>query len=646
LVTWAPADFVPNYYAKTITVRSPHTVSITSAIRIDETTINSGGTINYNSNVLTINNGAGVDLQVDGSFNDGSSTSAVWNAGATWALGANGTYTKTENTSTANWQSNYNGGISTVPATANWVLNKTPTSATTPSLVTIGAYYPNLTIMNSSGGMWTTTLASTFTGSSGFATVKGNLDIGGPLPSAFGTVDFLNDNTNATPIQVLGNMSIKSGSTLRNNGTGFEIYGNLIVNGSTSYSGSAARKFKFSGSNAQTISGSSSLVAFQVYQLEVSKAANLLTLNRAVKIDNNLNLLNGIVVTTGANLLTIDNGGTATNASNASFVRGPVSKIGPQAFTFPVGKNSSYRPIGMGAGGADQFTAEYYYSNPQIPYGSVRDPSLDHLSQCEFWILTQTSGSTARTVTLSWDATSCGVTDLNDLRIARWRSAGTIWNDMGNGGTTGGLAVGTITTAGTDNLYGPFTLSSITSQNPLPVELLTFTAHYNGKSVDLNWTTASEKNSDYFEVERAGLSGNFETILKTPAAGNSNTLKEYILTDKQPLPGTSFYRLRETDVDGTSFLSNTVTLRISKTQIAITNFSSNAGQQQLTFQLQNGAGKAFKAELLNILGEVILQKDFPENESTFNINCGTMRTGIYVLRLTANDFAETIKFIY
>lgn len=51
-------------------------------------------------------------------------------------------------------------------------------------------FYPNLTIMNTSGGVWTTGIGSVFTGSTATATIKGNLDIGGVLAPLLGTVDF------------------------------------------------------------------------------------------------------------------------------------------------------------------------------------------------------------------------------------------------------------------------------------------------------------------------------------------------------------------------------------------------------------------------------------------------------------------------
>src|SRR5690606_32060425 len=193
---------------------------------------------------------------------------------------------------------------------------------------------------------------SVFTGSTATATIKGNLDIGGPIAPLLGTVNFLNDNSNALPVQVLGNVTIKGGCTLRNYGTGFEIKGNLVVNGVLQYGTANARMLRFSGTGAQNISGSAPLASQLIYKLEVNKPSGSLTLSKAVKVDNNLNLLSGIINSTAANRMRVEDGATATNASNASFVNGPVQKNGAGAFTFPVGNDTNYRSIGVGASGA------------------------------------------------------------------------------------------------------------------------------------------------------------------------------------------------------------------------------------------------------------------------------------------------------
>ena len=93
----------------------------------------------------------------------------------------------------------------------------------------------------------------------------------------------------------------------------------------------------------------------------------------------------------------------------------------------------------------------------------------------------------------------------------------------------------------------------------LPVELVSFTSRYNGerKFVDLNWSTASEKNSDYFAVERSVDGIVFEEMDRVKAARSSSKLIEYKYTDKNPFPGEiNYYRLRQVDLTGEFKYSN------------------------------------------------------------------------------------------
>lgn len=94
--------------------------------------------------------------------------------------------------------------------------------------------------------------------------------------------------------------------------------------------------------------------------------------------------------------------------------------------------------------------------------------------------------------------------------------------------------------------------------SPLPVELLFFSAEPTGDRVHTRWATASEFNSAMFFVERAGVDGAFMTNGQLPAAGFSQQRIDYVWTDPEPLPGLSYYRLREQDLDGTEQWGPTV----------------------------------------------------------------------------------------
>lgn len=93
--------------------------------------------------------------------------------------------------------------------------------------------------------------------------------------------------------------------------------------------------------------------------------------------------------------------------------------------------------------------------------------------------------------------------------------------------------------------------SSFCGVGPLPIKLVYFEAKVSGDGVSLTWATEKEENFDHFEIQRAGVDLNFATILSVPGAGyNTNSLEEYRAFDESPLIGTSYYRLKAVDIDG------------------------------------------------------------------------------------------------
>lgn len=134
------------------------------------------------------------------------------------------------------------------------------------------------------------------------------------------------------------------------------------------------------------------------------------------------------------------------------------------------------------------------------------------------------------------------------------------WTAMTN------CASATPASLGCANVYieieGPY-LSSRTvlcSYSMLPVELLSFDAKESDGGALLRWTTASERGNDYFVVERSAQGFEFEELLRVQGDGDSQSMQEYEAVDEAPLPGISYYRLRQVDEDGTSSLSSVVAL--------------------------------------------------------------------------------------
>lgn len=85
----------------------------------------------------------------------------------------------------------------------------------------------------------------------------------------------------------------------------------------------------------------------------------------------------------------------------------------------------------------------------------------------------------------------------------------------------------------------------------LPIELIAFDAWRNGEDAELGWSTATERNSDHFAVERSMDGITFKTIGHVAAAGTSVMRRDYGFTDEAPLLGTNYYRLKMVDQDHT-----------------------------------------------------------------------------------------------
>lgn len=100
-----------------------------------------------------------------------------------------------------------------------------------------------------------------------------------------------------------------------------------------------------------------------------------------------------------------------------------------------------------------------------------------------------------------------------------------------------------------------FVTSTLYFCNPtifLPVEWLSFEAEtiHQEREVLCSWQTASELNNEGFTVERSANGENWADIGFVDGAGNTSVTQSYNYIDRQPLPGRSYYRLRQTDFNG------------------------------------------------------------------------------------------------
>jgi hypothetical protein len=174
--------------------------------------------------------------------------------------------------------------------------------------------------------------------------------------------------------------------------------------------------------------------------------------------------------------------------------------------------------------------------------------------------------------------------------------------------------------------------------NFLPVELISFTARpFENKVVVLNWETASEENNDYFTVERSTDARNFEEIETVEGAGTTTISQYYQSFDERPYKGVNYYRLKQTDFDGTTRWSNIQSVVFGEVSNGNVRVYPNPGAA--IFHIDSKY-EAFTVKLFNQLGQQVL---FELNAQSLDVS--KLPTGTYFMKVEDGESTafETVK---
>jgi len=330
-------------------------------------------------------------------------------------------------------------------------------------------------------------------------------------------------------------------------------------------------------------------------------------LSENISISKTLELVKG-KINTGTNTLVFES--TANNivgGNSSSYINGLCKKFGNTAFVFSIGDTNRYAPIGIsdangGGNITDAFLAKYHGTTPHPTYDITQhESSIVVVSSMEYWILDRT-GTNNVAVTLSWNTWS-GVTSLSDLLITRWDN--TKWVNHNNVTTTGNASSGTITSSLVSN-FSPFTLGSINKNtDPLPITLTDFSVECLNNGPFIQWTTLSELNNNYFEIEQSVDAIHWNTIHQTPGAGNSTSEKRYSYTGEYSLNTDYFYRLKSVDFDGTYYYSPLVFLKSCSDNYTEFTLYPVPSEGIINLGYSGKIDNIGKMEIYNLLGEKI-----------------------------------------
>jgi hypothetical protein len=227
--------------------------------------------------------------------------------------------------------------------------------------------------------------------------------------------------------------------------------------------------------------------------------------------------------------------------------------------------------------------------------------------------------------------------------------------NFANGGTTiysGAVLNGTrIEFSGVTNLGNAgnlfFTLATINYTNtPLPVSMLDFSGHCSSNAVELNWATATETNNDHFTVMRTAGNAVFDTVAVIPGGHNTTQPRYYSWKDESPAPGMNYYRLCQTDENGTSTVSGFVTVASCATFAVAVYPNPGNGEFTIGMHLENKTEISYR--VTDITGRIV------RATKTITLDAGhqqqplllrDVNAGVYFLEVLIGNEAQVFRLV-
>lgn len=182
---------------------------------------------------------------------------------------------------------------------------------------------------------------------------------------------------------------------------------------------------------------------------------------------------------------------------------------------------------------------------------------------------------------------------------------------------------------------------------PLPIELLAFTGFAKPDFNVLTWTTASEINSNYFEVERLNSEKVFENIAHITAAGNSREINQYQFHDATftKTNAIEYYRLKMVDRNDHFKYSDVIAVKRNADVKARVSLYPNPSSETLNIIISNAEVTKIRVRVLDVVGKIIYENNNLISNEINSIEVANLPSGIYTLQVTGLSENINQKFL-
>ncbi len=168
------------------------------------------------------------------------------------------------------------------------------------------------------------------------------------------------------------------------------------------------------------------------------------------------------------------------------------------------------------------------------------------------------------------------------------------------------------------------------------IELLSFAGKAEPHGNVLTWTTATETDNDYFTIERATDGVSFAEVGRVKGAGTVLSQQNYTLTDQNAPNGTAYYRLSQTDYNGTTRqAATTLVVRDIQRDLSVISLSPIPTTDVVQVQYALPTAQNLRLTLYNSAGQLVWSQTLAGNAglNTTTVDLATYPSGVYALML-------------
>jgi hypothetical protein len=464
--------------------------------------------------------------------------------------------------------------------------------------------------------------------------------------------------------------------------------GQISLNGYTLSMADATTIYRSGGSLSGAISfGSSVNVEYDEYSSEITTGYELPSSSSVLSnltINNSMNIalasditVNGTMdfwagkFSIGTKNLTIASTGTISNYSSDYFIvagdgiyRSTAGKvvrfINSSTATadqiFPIGTLTSYTPCFISNSNATGTNFRVNLFDEVLENGNLGTPITGGVLKRTWNITAGNEGNASGTtnIKIQWvtsdEALNFSIGDISLIRNAAGTAPDNIWEtSSGTFSSETGSSPYKMQSSGVTS-FGYFTGKGgdLETGGTLPVALMDLKAEcLDGKKV-IAWSTASEINNDFFTVEKSNDAANWDVLGIIPGSGNSNEIHSYNMLDRNESKSVVYYRLKQTDFNGSLSYSRIITSKNCLNDIqANMEVFPNPFDGVLNLTYNSIDNLPANVSVFDATGKTVYKTEINSTEgfNSNSIDLKILKDGIYYLKLENGDKTENFKLL-